>query len=139
MRLSVTFMFSDFVYYLRRNFTYTNILIALLSLISALLLFQVVSGSQHGADGLQRGLYYTYGVGRHLSCPEWVEKDEAGYAHSGVYANWMLGFLSGVGYAGVDIKHTDYDQKIDWLTKYCKENPLDDYYTAVTALIRELL
>jgi hypothetical protein len=83
----------------------------------------------------QKGTYTNYGTGV-SSCGRWIV--ETGDVHF-MNVNWVLGFLSGVGYAATrDLRETDSAGIDKWITKYCEEHPLDTVATAAQALVREL-
>jgi len=55
---------------------------------------------------------------------------------------WVLGFVSGAGYAqsqsGVGLAKTDPDGVTEWVAKYCADHPLDPFARAVIELVAEL-
>jgi hypothetical protein len=94
-----------------------------------------------GAQEHPKADYRVYGQGA-LSCREWVEarrdasptKFDAAY----VYEVWMLGFVSGAGYAGLTMTGTDSQAIKTFVDQYCAGRPADNLSHAAAALIRGL-
>jgi hypothetical protein len=94
-----------------------------------------------GAQKQPEADYRVYGQGG-LLCREWVEaqrdanptKFDAAY----VYEVWMLGFVSGAGYAGLPMKGTDSKAIKTFVDQYCAGRPSDNLSHAAAALIRGL-
>lgn len=86
-----------------------------------------------------RGQYSVYGFGTG-SCGRWLEerKQPNVTLSGGGQRGWVLGFVSGVGYAGFRLKETDSAGLIAFVDTYCAEHPLDDIGEAAKALVEEL-
>ena len=71
-----------------------------------------------------------------VSCGEWIEgrKMDNYSAKEG----WVLGYLSGLGVAGMKIKDVDNSAINYWLDAYCKEHPLARLQEASMELAIEL-
>ena len=52
--------------------------------------------------------------------------------------SWVNGFLSAHGWNGNDMKDVDSHGREAFITKYCKENPLDNISDAAKALVEKL-
>jgi len=77
-----------------------------------------------------------YGPGTR-SCGKWLaEKNDPG-AHF-INTAWVLGFISGIGYLGRELKQTDSHAIDAWIDNYCRSNPLSDIADVSGALAREL-
>ena len=65
----------------------------------------------------EAGGYVNYGVGAH-SCGMWLAARKSGDYY--IYGQWMLGFVSAVGYFDVyDLKDTDAQAMMAWVDNYC--------------------
>jgi hypothetical protein len=78
------------------------------------------------------------GPGAGTSCGTWLEDRDANRA--GVDESWILGFLSGIGYAlgerGIDPLHdTDHNGVTAWIDNYCRGHPIDLISAAAAALV----
>ena len=81
-----------------------------------------------------------YGVGNH-SCGKYTAdaaKDTPTFTY--MYSSWVSGFISALGWAEgrPDLKSSDSDAMMGFITLYCANNPLDDLVDATVALSREL-
>src|SRR5438552_2320826 len=92
--------------------------------------FALLAQSGSPIDAAQRGgpisglghLFESYGLFGQ-SCGKF---SQASVAERQVYEWWMLGFVSGVGYATTEpLRKTDAAGIKAWVTKYCAEHPLD--------------
>jgi hypothetical protein len=82
--------------------------------------------------------YRTYGVGTQ-SCGYWTKNVQPRGDDYFIVMAWVLGFVSGVGYAGDDILQlTDADALESFVTNYCLAHPLDHVSAASRALVGEL-
>ena len=94
-----------------------------------------------GAQKQPEADYKVYGQGA-LSCREWVEAqrdaDPAKYDAAYVYDVWMLGFVSGAGYAGLPMTGTDSKSIRTFVDQYCAGRPTDNVSHAAAALVRGL-
>jgi hypothetical protein len=79
--------------------------------------------------------HVVYGHGN-ASCGSWVS-DTSELIRAAKQA-WVLGFLSGVGYAGVSLNKTDSDAVSVWMNNYCQAHPLDTISVGAKALVDEL-
>jgi hypothetical protein len=76
------------------------------------------------------------------TCAEFVKVTEQSPVNEVAFGQWLHGYLTGRNHA--DSSVTDHAAGIDrvallaWITKYCKEHPLDTFFVASDALIREL-
>ena len=52
--------------------------------------------------------------------------------------SWVDGFVSANGWNGNDMKDVDSHAREAFITKYCKENPLDSISDAAKALVEKL-
>lgn len=81
--------------------------------------------------------YIVFGVGT-ASCGRWVEAPKDSLPAEG-YLAWVLGFLSGAGWAGADtIRDIDNDAIKVWMNNYCQAHPLDSIAMGAQALALEL-
>ena len=74
------------------------------------------------------------------SCGVWIEarKHEDDTIDAVIFSVWVSGFVSGVGYANINLKDSDPDGRANWIDNYCKAHPLDDVSNAAQALVNEL-
>ena len=80
--------------------------------------------------------YTLYGLGG-LQCEDWVKKRTNDTWYD--IGEWMLGFISAVGYFGVyDLKEDDAQAFAEWMDRYCQQNPLDEFADGVHKLVEEL-
>jgi len=80
--------------------------------------------------------YTLYGLGG-VWCEEWVAKRRNDNWHD--IGEWMLGFISAVGYYGVyDLKDDEAQAFAKWMDAYCQQNPLNEFADGVQKLIEEL-
>ena len=79
--------------------------------------------------------YKSYGL-HSVSCGSWTqERKEKINTPSEA---WILGFISGAGWAGRNMAYTDIDAVFGWIDHYCKENPLDNLIDAAEGIIATL-
>jgi len=94
-----------------------------------------------GAQKQPEADYRVYGQGG-LLCREWVEAqrdaDPAKYDAAYVYDVWMLGFVSGAGYAGLPMRETNSKAIKTFVDQYCAARPTDSVSYAAAALVRGL-
>lgn len=72
---------------------------------------------------------YNMGGAGNLSCAKWVEDNDV--SNKGIIRaaelSWILGFLSGIGYTGVNgadpLHNTDKESVESWVDAYCHTNP----------------
>ncbi len=88
------------------------------------------------AFGFAQATNYTiYGQGN-LSCGEWIASNLRG---THLYATWVLGFVSGTGFASRgDLRQTDSSGIAAWIDNYCQANPLETIEGASASLVSEL-
>lgn len=76
------------------------------------------------------------------SCGEFLEHSEKAEEMTFLYTSWMQGFLS-----ALNLKHVDSDNATDlsdraaqsaWIENFCREQPLQKYFLAVTMLWHQL-
>ena len=76
------------------------------------------------------------------SCGEFLRVTEENPGNLVAFGQWLHGYITGVndsGPAGQDAAGgVDRAGLLAWTVKYCKDNPLDSYYTAAHMLVREL-
>ena len=80
--------------------------------------------------------YILYGQGS-LSCKEWVDrrKSETWYE----LGEWMLGFISAVGYYDVQaLEERDPATFLPRMDAYCRDNPRHEFADGVQELVEEL-
>ena len=94
-----------------------------------------------GAQKQPEADYRVYGQGA-LPCRDWVESqkaaDPAKYDAAYVHEVWLLGFVSGAGYAGLPMRATDSRGIKSFVDQYCAGRPEDNLSQAATALVRGL-
>jgi hypothetical protein len=104
----------------------SNLLNVVLALTASLLI--------SSAEAAQPGSYNMLGVGT-ISCGAWTASRREGRAS--LSEQWILGFLSGVGYeaGGGDnpLNGVDADAVWAWMDNYCRANPLDRVAKAAAA------
>jgi len=92
-----------------------------------------------GAQKQPEADYRVYGQGA-LPCRDWVEAQRAAdptkFDAAYVYQAWVLGFVSGAGYAGLPMRAADSRGMITFVDKYCVGRPTDNLSQAVAALVR---
>jgi hypothetical protein len=73
------------------------------------------------------------------SCGSWTTARRYGHntERSVPFDQWMVGFLSGVGYAGQQnpLNNMDADGVLAWVDNYCATYPINDVLTAGMAFI----
>jgi hypothetical protein len=87
------------------------------------------------AEAVQPGNYNLLGTGT-ISCGSWTALRRERQAS--LPEQWILGFLSGVGYEGLDrgdnpLNGVDADAVWAWMDNYCQANPLDGVAKAGSA------
>ena len=89
--------------------------------------------------GQQDSLLTLYGATGMVSCRDF---STANGARRATYEWWLLGFVSGAGYArnsmGLPMAVTDAQAATERAGNYCREKPLDTLATAATAVVAEL-
>jgi hypothetical protein len=101
-------------------------------LVSLNLALGSVAQPAHAADS---GKYMVYGPGT-SSCGQWVAaRRSRQWYEQGV---WVLGFVSGYGYSGPAMAHTDAEAIASWIDNYCQKNPLESIAEAAGRLVEEL-
>lgn len=85
----------------------------------------------------QAGMIYGHGS---KSCGQWLEaRKESNTSNDALYFSvWVTGFVTGVGYAGIDLKESDPDGRDNWIDNYCEKYPLELVGNAAGALVNEL-
>jgi hypothetical protein len=84
------------------------------------------------------GAYQVIGAGA-VSCGTWTKERSDPQAHSlaSIDVNWVLGFLSGIGYAGVGgdnpLRGMDNEGVSGWIDNYCRAHPIDHISGAAAA------
>lgn len=73
-----------------------------------------------------------------VSCGSWTSARGLENMKEAQYASWVLGFVSGAGYAEVKMKETDSQAMLAWVDNYCGANPLDTIVEAIKELIATL-
>ena len=84
------------------------------------------------STGETAGPYLTTGPN---SCVAWTAARRAGEAEALSYEQWILGFLSGVGFAGNPSGFNPLNgvaalAVLAWVDDYCQAHPLDELATA---------
>ena len=92
--------------------------------------------SLHVSAQRKPGKYIVYGPGT-KSCGKWLADNTDSNAHF-INTAWVLGFISGIGYLGWEMKETDSAAINAWIDNYCRSNPLTNIADASAALAREL-
>jgi hypothetical protein len=82
--------------------------------------------------------YTSYGVFG-VSCGQWLENRPLNNRRATQTEEWVLGFISGIGYGGLKMGSSEHNSMFLWIDNYCKENPLDNLSTATKALVEELV
>lgn len=88
---------------------------------------------------VSHGGYMAYGHGT-KSCGTWTNErstedislDEA------AMRGWVLGFLGGVAWTGIEHRGADSNGMLAWIDNYCQANPLDNVSDAAAELAIEL-
>jgi hypothetical protein len=82
----------------------------------------------------EAGQYDLMGVGAQ-SCGTWTAQRQGGYAAKEMA--WVLGFLSGVGFTGIDganpLRGMDAQGVWAWIDNYCRDHPIDNISGATAA------
>ena len=91
-----------------------------------------------GAAEAQPGSFHPLGAAS-MSCGDWTAARRENKPRSWAAEQWVLGFLSGVGYAGnqygLDPLTGVDDQGVwAWVDNYCRDHPLDLLVIAAEAL-----
>lgn len=95
--------------------------------IAGLLLGYGISRAQH--------TYAVYGQGNQ-SCGKWTQQNkEVRDTH---LFTWVVGFVSGAGFTGTQMRNTDADGIGTWIDTYCAAHPLDSVSKAAGKLVTEL-
>jgi len=102
----------------------------LVALVISFVLCEVV-----GTKTTAQTKYTVYGSGT-ISCGKWTATTSRTLRNLDVA--WVLGFVSGAGYTGIDLKHTDNDAMEKWVDVYCASHPLDDLALAAAQLVKAL-
>jgi hypothetical protein len=93
------------------------------------------------AQQRQEADYRVYGAGS-LPCREWVEAqrkaDPTRFSTADIYQVWIVGFVSGAGYAGLTLKGSNSEGMKAFVDQYCAARPSDTIATAAAALVRGL-
>jgi hypothetical protein len=77
-----------------------------------------------------------YGTGLG-SCGTWTRNERLLPNHN-FQVSWVLGFVSGAGWEGPQLKVTDSDAIDQFVTAYCSQHPTDQILDAAKALIKTL-
>jgi hypothetical protein len=75
------------------------------------------------------------------SCGQWsadLANEGASLTPRATDQAWVLGFVSGVGFAGSYLPKTDSEAVTRWIDNYCAANPLANVNDAATELVRAL-
>jgi hypothetical protein len=86
-------------------------------------------------SGAQRENYDVYGAGTR-SCGEWTSR--RGSVMRDVMLMWVLGFVSGAGFAGRELRRSDAKGIEAWLDRRCTADPLLPLSRATAELVDEL-
>lgn len=106
-------------------------------LIVAGMALTLMAGS--GRAFLQNGFFKAVGLGN-SSCGTWTAARSRGEARAWGFEQWVLGFLSGIGYGGADanpLNGMDADGVWAWIDNYCHEHPTDKLLSAAVEFARE--
>jgi hypothetical protein len=97
-------------------------------LLPAALVVALLSGAARAAQ------YHVVGLGL-SSCGTWTADRRANGPKAAMDGAWVLGFLSGVGYAGPDdpLTNVDADGVWAWVDNYCRTNPISSILDAAKA------
>jgi hypothetical protein len=100
---------------------------------AALAVALMMTGSAEATD------FHMVGVGS-SSCGSWTAS--RGGQTTGIYEQWVVGFLSGVGYEGTGqgddpLAGVDANGVWAWVDNYCRAHPLDQIVMAAKAFDRE--
>jgi len=80
--------------------------------------------------------YNLYGLGS-LPCREWMNKRTSDSWYE--MGEWMLGFISAVGYYGIyTLKDADAQAFLKWMDAYCREKPQNEFADGVQKLVETL-
>jgi hypothetical protein len=102
--------------------------------VAFLVVVALVSGTVIGRGFKE---YNVYGSGT-ISCGQW-RTDSTDGAMRRFEISWILGFVTGVGYAAVaPLKTSDAEGMVRWVDQYCDANPLKDLSDAAGKLVHEL-
>jgi hypothetical protein len=91
----------------------------------AVVLLSALSASAEAAD------YHQIGLGGVSSCGSWTEARSNNQATPSAYGQWVVGFLSGIGYEGAPqfgadpLLGMDADGVWAWIDNYCRDHPID--------------
>jgi hypothetical protein len=101
------------------------------------LLLTVLSVSLVTGFAEDAGAFQVIGAGA-ASCGTWTKYRSDPQAHfvASVEVNWVLGFLSGIGYAraGADpLRGMDPAGVSGWIDNYCRAHPIDPIHLAAVA------
>jgi opacity protein-like surface antigen len=102
-------------------------------LLPAALAVVLLSASAQAAE------YNEIGGGVSSSCGRWTEaRSNQAKAFAYMYQQWVVGFLSGIGYAGVEfgadpLRGMDADGVWAWIDNYCRGHPIDTISAATKA------
>jgi hypothetical protein len=92
-----------------------------------------------GAQDIRPGRYQLLGHGATVSCGTWTTEGQTGSVHHTREA-WVLGFVSGAGYAARQTLHpTDADAILAYLDLKCAADPLASVSQVTTMLVVELI
>ncbi len=110
-------------------------------LVVGLSLAAVVGYGVH-AQNRKPGTFTVYGGGSD-SCGKWTQGRPDGRfrpedSTAVTLDSWVLGFVSGSGYAIGNLRRVDSDGLDAFIDNYCHANPLKDISDAAAALVAEL-
>jgi hypothetical protein len=85
----------------------------------------------------QNGKFNSIGAGNY-SCGTWTAERRDPYSRLGSFQDeqWVLGFLSGIGYMGAEanpLNGTDAQGVLAWIDNYCWVHPLEEISGAAKA------
>jgi len=83
--------------------------------------------------------YKVYNQAGEISCDTWLKgtiAEESLSYHQ--LTSWVLGFVSGVGAAGINLTETDYNSLRAFVTQHCQRYPTDRVADAAEQLVATL-
>jgi hypothetical protein len=100
--------------------------------------FAVVAVIAALAQSSQQVGFVSYGP-RSVSCGTW---NTTAKGNREEWDWWVMGFVSGAGrelsIRNLQLKETDPDGLMEWISKYCADHPLDNLVRASVLLVDEL-
>ena len=99
------------------------------ALLAAMLLLLAPAGAQSGS-------FQPMGASG-ISCGTWIAARRDGKALTWTAEQWVLGFLSGIGFVGLNgadpLQGMDSEGVWAWIDNYCRAHPIDEVLWAAAA------